>query len=127
MTIQKSDNWAFDLDVNISKNGEITDIDVINNSIDLILSTTIGERLFNPAFGSRLNLMLFEGFTESNCESILNTVINDIRRWEDRIIIAESKSRVYINTSEHYIILQIPYMIKKFNIGGIFTKKIVNI
>ena len=120
-----SDVWATDLDKEPSKYGEIYDVDVINQSIELILGTSRGERLFIPQFGSGLPYRLFNTFTESEAEAILDLVIEDIQRWEDRITILQDESRIIVNLDNNYIVLIIPYIIKKRGIKSTFAKKIV--
>lgn len=122
---QNSQNWAYDLDVNVLDNGEIQDVNVINRSIEAILSTSHGERLFNPAFGSDLSLRLFDGMTQGRCENILDTAINDIKTWEDRISIIENQAKIIVNLDNNSIILIIPYVIKRSGYSSIFKKKIL--
>lgn len=118
------DKWASDLDIDIIKNGEIFDVNVINRSIELILGTTYGERLFNPSFGCGLQLRLFEGITTTNAESILDEAIEAIKRWEDRILILQSSSKIILDMSNNSITLVIPYIIKKTGINSTFKKKV---
>ncbi len=118
------DKWASDLDIDIIKNGEIFDVNVINRSIELILGTTYGERLFNPSFGSGLQLRLFEGITTTNAESILDEAIEAIKRWEDRILILQSSSKIILDMSNNSITLVIPYIIKKTGVNSTFKKKV---
>lgn len=120
----KPTRWATDLDIDFASKGEVYDIDVINRSIELILSTSYGERLFNPTFGSNLQNRLFEGLTEANCENILDEVISDIKRWENRIIILDNECRMSVNMEQHTVLLYIKYVVKNYNLSGLFKKQI---
>ncbi len=113
-----------DLDKDLVKNGEISDIQVINRSIESILSTEYGERIFNPSYGSSFKKMLHEKLSKNNAELILNNAIDSIKKWEDRIIIIESKCKIIVNLSENSIMLYIPYIIKKSKVSSTFNKKV---
>lgn len=115
---------GLDLDKDLVKNGEISDIQVINRSIESILSTEYGERIFNPSYGSSFKKMLHEKLSKNNAELILNNAIDSIKKWEDRIIIIESKCKIIVNLSENSIMLYIPYIIKKSKVSSTFNKKV---
>jgi phage baseplate assembly protein W len=119
-------NWAIDVDKNGISNGEIKDIDVINQSIELIITTNFGERLFNLSFGSNLTNKLFENMTPSLADSILNDITAAVKRWEDRITVDESQMRIIQNNSDNSIIILIPYSINTSGVSSMFKKKIVN-
>jgi hypothetical protein len=121
-----ADAWAYDLDKNASYHGEITDIDVIDQSIELILATTFGERLFNLSFGSSLSTRLFDSLTPTMADNLLNEVAQAIKTWEDRVIVLEDEMRVIKQTDQNTIILVIPYIVKKTKIVSIFKKKVSN-
>lgn len=115
--------FAYDLSNDIVNQGEIWDIDVINQSIEMIIGTSYGERIFNIGFGSPLSLSLFENMNNSQAEKMLDGVISAIKTWEDRITILENDVRLI--TQDNGYILRIPYIINKSNLKSIFQKKIV--
>jgi phage baseplate assembly protein W len=57
-------------------------------SIRNLLSTNIGERLFQPEVGSSLNSLLFEPVTQITATLIQNEVIRIITNYEPRASIA---------------------------------------
>lgn len=120
-----SDNWAQDIDKNAVSNGELRDVDVIDQSIELILTELQGERLFNLQYGCSLTKRVFETMTPGLAENILDEVTQAIKRWEDRITLVESQMRLINNEDEHTIIILIPYIIKKTGVSSIFKKKLV--
>jgi phage baseplate assembly protein W len=121
-----SDNWAQDLSKNGTSEGELKDISVLDQSIELILTTVYGERLFNLSFGCGLTRKAFETMTPGFAENILNDVSSALKRWEDRIQVLESQMRIIQNIDANTIIIVIPYYIKKTGISSIFKKKLVN-
>ena len=121
-----SERWAYDIDKNPIDQGEIWDIDCINQSIEMILGTIPGERLFNNTFGYGLQYRIFNIASPEEAENILDEVANVIKRWEDRITLVESQMRIIANVDRHTIILLIPYIIKINNIKNTFKKKIIS-
>jgi phage baseplate assembly protein W len=62
--------------------------DHIQESILQILGTRPGERLMNPEFGSRLHDLVFEQNDEVLKGLIRHYVIDAIKRWEKRVVVA---------------------------------------
>lgn len=119
-----SERWAYDIDKNPIDQGEIWDADVINQSIEMILGTYFGERLFVPSFGFGVEQRMFEVFNPEDAESLLDDIANAIKRWEDRVILVESKMRIIADVDRNFIVLVVPYIIKRTNISSVFKKKI---
>lgn len=122
---QFTDNWAYDISLMLKNKAEIYDEDVINQSIEMILGTAYGERFFNPAFGSSLPYKIFETINESSGEQLIDDIVGQLKRWEDRIVILERQIELKINPDENYIILNIPYIIKRTGKSSKFIKKII--
>jgi len=121
-----SDNWAQDLDKNGTSNGEIKDTDVLAQSIEMILVTIYGERLFNLTFGCSLTRKVFENMSPALAEELLDEVAAAIKRWEDRIQVIEAQMRLIFNRDQNSLILIIPYYVKKTGVTSVFKKKLVN-
>jgi len=62
-----------------------TDIDLIRESVYVILSTRKGEMLMNPDFGSSALDMLWENITTTSQTILSQQVKEDIERWEPRV------------------------------------------
>ena len=77
--IENVDRWAYDISQNVISKGEIYDVDVINQSIENILMTTIGERIFNINYGSNLMYKIFDLATITAGEKILVDIVNTIK------------------------------------------------
>lgn len=100
-----------DVDKESMKAGLVYDVSSIKRSIDTILETNIRERLFNPEFGSRLEELLFEQINEDTAFSILVHLFNTISRWEPRVRLIQSLSRVTPNLDYHTYEVTIAYQI----------------
>lgn len=120
-----TESWAYDLSKDMFNKGEIYDEDVINQSIELILSTIFGERIFNIYVGSELASMLFENFTGGDGEGLFDSILKSIERWEDRITISYEDSTLRILSNDNAIILNIVYRINRNNIVTSFKRKII--
>ena len=121
-----SERWAYDIDKNPIDQGEIWDVDCINQSIEMILGTMPGERLFNTPFGYGLQYRIFNIASPAEAESILDEIVEALARWEDRISVVTNQMRIIANVDAHSAIIIIPYIIKRNNIKSIFKKKIIS-
>lgn len=119
-----ADEWAYDMEINGYKGDGIVNIDVINQSIEMILATPPRSRLFNLNFGSTFSLRVFDNITESALQNVLNDTIEAIKRWEDRIVIIQSLVTLDAKSDENTILLTIPYIVKNKDIMGTFSKVI---
>ncbi len=119
-----TDSFAYDLSKNIQQDGEIFDQDVIEQSIESILSTLFGERIFRPTFGSLVPSVLFENLDEETGEELLDNALESLEIWEDRIIVLREQATIQILIDDNSIILNIPYVINQINITSIFKRKI---
>jgi phage baseplate assembly protein W len=119
-----SDHWAYDLSKDLISKGEIYDQDVISQSIEMILTTMFGERLFNPQFGCSLSSYLFETINVNSGEALLDEIISQITKQEDRVMILSQQAALQILNDESAIILTLPYVVKMRNVVDKFKKKI---
>jgi phage baseplate assembly protein W len=127
MGIDQSKNkiYAYDLSKKVLTKGEVHNEDAINTSIENILSTSYGERIFMPDFGSPLVSMLFENLTPATGDQLISDVIRSIEKWEDRIFIYHARVTMQLLLDNNTVILSIPYSIIQNNTTGTFKKKIV--
>lgn len=91
----------------------------IHNSIHMILSTKLGERVFLPEFGSNLHKILFEP-NDLIAEDLARIYIEDaLGRWEKRIVIKgiELGNRSGDNT----VPIAIYYSLRNTNIDGLYV------
>ena len=79
----------------------LEDIESIYQSLNNILNTIPGERLFNPEFGLDLSSWLFDLMNESNAFSILSEIVGAVNRWEPRVTVDFGNSSVVPNFDEN--------------------------
>ena len=88
---------------------KVTGSDSISQSIRMILTTGIGERVMLPEFGSRIKSLVFETMDDLMVRAIELEVEEAIKRWEPRVAI----SGVYVtpNYDKNLIEVDISYTI----------------
>lgn len=70
---------------------EIKDsVDLIEDNIIQILGTRKRERVMLPEFGSKVRELLFEPLDQATLALMRTYIIDDIKRWEDRVIIRDN-------------------------------------
>lgn len=86
---------------------KITNERSINQSLKNIILTDLGERLFQPNFGSNVRAMLFEDNIETNLTAIEFYITNSIQLNEPRVNLIGVN--INVGTSEHELIVNIVY------------------
>ena len=127
MGIDQSKNkiYAYDLSKKVLTRGEAHNEEAINISIENILSTSYGERIFNLGFGSPLASVMFENLNPASGNLLISKIIESIERWEDRIRIQRNIVTIQVIVDQNMLVLSIPYSIIQNNMTGTFKKKIV--
>jgi hypothetical protein len=93
----------------------------IKDSMHLILSTRIGERMFNPEFGSRLPELVFEP-NDDILKSLLRIyTVEALRRWEKRIDIVNVVMIDNYNDDRSMVGIYIEYVIRNSHIKGSYV------
>lgn len=119
---QKS--WAYDISNDVISTGEIYDVDVIDQSIENIIATMLGERIFFPAFGANVYAMLFETLTPSNGEKLLDHIIESVSTYEDRITINPNECSLQILQDTNSINIVLNYKINETDEYSTFERRI---
>ncbi|MEC4806330.1 MAG: GPW/gp25 family protein [Jaaginema sp. PMC 1079.18] len=79
---------AFPLQINVQANLRLSaDITNIEESIRIILGTKLGERVYRPDFGSRLDELVFAPMNTETLLLIRLYVEEALVRWEPRILL----------------------------------------
>ena len=93
----------------------------IRDSIHVILSTRIGERMFNPEFGSRLPELVFEPNDDILKNLLRIYTVEALRRWEKRIEILTVTMLDGYNDDRNTIGINIEYTIRNSHIKGSYV------
>jgi phage baseplate assembly protein W len=117
--------YAYDLSKNILTEVEVINDKAINVSIENILLTIFGERVFVLSFGSLLQLSLFDAITTSDAVGIFESVLDAIEAWETRVILDRQNAKLDLFLDNNTMLLQIPYTIRNSGIQSNFKKKVI--
>jgi len=121
----QSYTWAKDISYDLIKYGEIQNEDAINQSIESILGTRKGERLFNLNFGSDFTLRIFDNMDPSFLERLLDDTADSIELWEDRVAIMRDSMQMLVDPDMNTATIVIPYVIKASGKVSEFKKKVL--
>jgi phage baseplate assembly protein W len=91
--------------------------DDIQSSLQILLSTSIGERVMQPEFGCNTNAMLFESITTGFQTYMKNLVKNAILLYEPRIDL-QSVDLLTQNAADGLILISIDYVVRTTNTRG---------
>lgn len=87
----------------------------INQSIDLILQTQMGERALQPSFGSNLRSFVFRNrdatLKAEITQSVQHTLLND----EPRIRVDNVEVSYLEQSEENMVVISVSYTVKKTN------------
>ncbi len=89
----------------------LIDIETIYQSIDNIINTEKGERMFLPEFGTNLLDHIFNPMTREHESRILYEVVASVKRWEPRVSVLRNKSYVKSSPDAHEIVLFVVFEI----------------
>ena len=85
----------------------------IQNSLKVLLSTEVGERIMHPTFGCDLSKLLFEPLDTTLKAYIKNLISDAILYFEPRIKMNDVKLEA--NTDEGYIQITVEYTVRSTN------------
>ena len=106
------------------RNVVVYDIESINESIDNLITTKIGERVFNRALGSNLSQILFEPLTDTIVQDSVMKIHQVLLKYEPRVRLNLNNSSVTFERDESRLDIFLQYVIKSTNQVGIFSKTI---
>lgn len=110
---QKGKNFAYDVANDLDK-GEVLDKEAIRQSIANILTTIPGERIFLPEFGTNLYaLVLNENITNNTINLAKRIVVDDIRKWENRVMVSTEDVIINVSEDKNEIEINVEYVIRE--------------
>lgn len=100
------------------------DLVSIRDAIDILLSFSPNERLFNPEFGCNLDNLLFEPIDDITAKNILYEIYSGITRWDPRIRVNFNSSRIIPVKTENEYYLNLIFQVAGIS-GNYSYKKII--
>ena len=95
------------------------EIESINQSIRLILSTSKGELFGDPTFGSRLKEMFYDYISDSMNQELKHMISEELNDQEPRIIV--SPDSIQVASEGKTVKISITYDLKYTDISSEFT------
>ena len=90
----------------------VTEIEAINQSLRLILSTEQGELMGDPTYGCHLKSYLFEYQDDVLLQLICDDIIENVNRLETRIRLDQNSVTAYHDLSNQTVHVSIYYYIQ---------------
>lgn len=108
--------WSFPPEFNVqAQSVEVTEkVDDIYKSLEILLSTRVGERIMQPKYGCNMDELIFESLDTATKTIIIDKIKTAILYFEPRIDV----KKIDLNTnneSEGIIILEIEYVVRATN------------
>lgn len=88
----------------------------VNQSIQQILSTSVGERFMRPDFGSKLRGLLFMGNHDVYRALARQYITQTLTKWEPRLVITNIE--FFDETDMHILPIKISYRLISSNVEG---------
>ena len=98
-----------------------SDIELLKNSIYVILNTRKGSMPMNYEFGSSAHDLLFEPVNDITQGLIADMIVADIEMWEPRVSVLSIKASSWENTRMFDIILKVKATGQQFGTMESFT------
>jgi len=103
-------------DINVlpekGKSPVVYDVEAVYQSIEHILSTKPGERLFLPDFYAELESLLMEPIDDETSFKILDTILGAIEKWENRVYLLYAECQVTPKPDEHAYDVKLVFRIR---------------
>jgi len=108
--------WSFPPEFNITAQSvEMTEkVDDIYKSLEILLSTRVGERIMQPKYGCNMDELIFESLDTATKTIIIDKIKTAILYFESRI----DAKKIELNTDnelEGIIVLEIEYVVRATN------------
>jgi uncharacterized protein len=84
----------------------------VRTSIDNILGTSPGERVFLPEFACNIKNLLFEPISQYKMDQYARTIREAIERWDDRVIV--DGVDLQVDVDNHYLAITTRFSIRSY-------------
>lgn len=117
-------DYAIDLSKQSLTVSDVYDNQAILQSVENILLTIPGERVFEPEFGSELMTTVFKNINAQSGERLLDSLIASINKWEPRVTVLSKDCKLYLNPRENSLTIYISFIINKSYAKSVYSKKL---
>lgn len=117
-----TEHYAYDLSRNIITDGESYDEYAIAQSIENIVLTGYGERIFEPSFGSGITSIPFSRADSRLLNTALDTLIDRIEKTDYRVSIMRDRCKMIMDPDNNQVTLEIVFFVKSNYKVGVFSR-----
>ena len=103
----------------------LEDIKAIENSLDNIMGTQIGERFFLPTFGSGLLDIIHEPINEVTAEELLDRITDAIDTWEPRVEVRVGRSQIVPDPDRNLYQVLVVYIIRSLGVESSIRRDVL--
>ena len=118
------DNYAIDLSKKSISVSDVYDSQALLQSVENIILTIPGERVFQLDFGSPLMTTTFRNINEQNGERLLDAIVDAINKFEPRVRVISSKCVLQLIPSQNSLNIVIPFIVIKSGAYLEYNKKL---
>lgn len=106
-------DYAIDISENVLSEGWIFDNIAIKQSVKNIVMTAFQARPFEEQFGTSLSRMMFKQISNDNGRVMMQELIAQIKKYEDRVTVIPGKCRIILDPTKNLMRLTIPFYINE--------------
>ena len=117
--------WAKDITPEFTKNGDVTNLEAVNNALENLIMTASGERILN-GIGSSVPLRLFGGINGILLDTIEDDILTVVKQHSVHIDRTTVDVRVEFNSSDNSIYIRILYTTNSGVNGEYYSSKELN-
>lgn len=91
---------------------KIYDLEAVYQSLDTLLKTERGERLFLPEYGVSLDRFIFEPMTFETRTALYEEIVRAVDKWEPRVVVHHGLSGIEEDPINHTVNITLVFSIK---------------
>lgn len=109
----QSTDYAIDISENVISEGWVYDSRAIKQSVKNLVLTSFRSRFFEEQVGTSIQSVFFKQVNQDNGRFILNEILTQLNKYEDRITTIPNKCRIILDPTRNLMRLVVPFYINE--------------